>query len=103
MVGPDQRLFAAHEDILCRSHFFQAACRGQFLESNAKRINMPEESPEILSSVLEFLYKSDYYPRLLHNKRKDTWELEDRGVDGNKESTIYHHAVGGALLKDTVI
>ena len=103
MVGPDQRLFAAHEDVLCRSSFFLATCRGQFLEPQAKRINLPEESPEILSSVLEFLYKGDYYPRLLHNKRKDTWELEDRGANGNGESVIYHHAVGGSLLKDTVI
>lgn len=103
MVGPDQRLFAAHEDVLSSSPFFQAACRGQFLESHAKRIYLPEESPEILSSVLEFLYKGDYYPKLLHNKRKDTWELEDRSTNGNGESIIYHHAVGGALLKDTVI
>lgn len=103
VVGPDQRLFAAHEDVLSSSPFFQAACRGQFLESHAKRIYLPEESPEILSSVLEFLYKGDYYPKLLHNKRKDTWELEDRSTNGNGESIIYHHAVGGALLKDTVI
>jgi len=59
-----------------------------------------------LSSVLEYLYKGDYYPRLLHNKRKDTWELEDG--DGAKskgavESTVYHHVVGTTLLKDTVI
>lgn len=103
MVGPDQRLFAAHEEVLCNSSFFQAACRGQFLESHAKRINLPDESPEILSSVLEFLYKGDYYPKLLHNKRKDTWELEDRSANGNNESIIYHHVVGGTLLKDTVI
>jgi BTB/POZ domain len=103
VVGPDQRLFAAHEDVLCHSSFFQAACRGQFLESHSKRINLPEESPEILSSVLEYLYKGDYSPKLLHNKRKDTWELENGHANGNSESTIYHHAVGGTLLKDTVI
>jgi BTB/POZ domain len=103
VVGPDQRLFAAHEDVLCVSSFFQSACRGQFLQSNGKRIILPEESPEILSSILEFLYKGDYYPKLLHNKRKDTWELEDRSTNGNNETTIHHHAVGGMLLKDTVI
>jgi BTB/POZ domain len=103
VVGLEQRLFAAHEDVLCHSPFFQAACRGQFLESNSKRINLPEESPEILSSVLEYLYKGDYSPKLLHNKRKDTWELEGGSANGNSESTIYHHAVGGTLLKDTVI
>lgn len=105
-VGPEQRLFASHEDVLCQSPFFQAACRGQFLEAHSKRIDLPEEQPEILSSVLEYLYKGDYYPKLLHNKRKDTWELEDggaNGANGATDSTIYHHAVGTSLLKDTVI
>lgn len=89
--------------MLCHSPFFQAACRGQFLESANKRILLPDEEPEIFSSVLEYLYKGDYYPRLMHNKRKNTWELES-GEGGNSvESTVYHHGIDGELLKDTVI
>jgi hypothetical protein len=105
-VGPEQRLFAAHEDVLCMSPFFAACCRGQFLESHSKRINLPEEQPEILSCVLEYLYKGDYYPRLLHNKRRDTWELEDDGmdIDGQaKETTLLAQVAGTAILKDTAI
>jgi hypothetical protein len=101
-VGPEQRLFAGHEEILCQSPFFEAACHGQFVESNAKRINLPEEIPEVLSSVLEYLYKGDYFPKLMHNKRKDTWELEDVG-GRSSESTIYHNGLRQTLLKDTVI
>ena len=101
-VGPEQRLFAGHEEILCQSPFFEAACHGQFIESNAKRINLPEEQPEILSSVLEYLYKGDYFPKLMHNKRKDTWELED-SAGKSSESTIYHNALRQTLLKDTAI
>ncbi|KAK5012238.1 hypothetical protein LTR39_004249, partial [Cryomyces antarcticus] len=48
-VGPDQRLFAAHEDVLCHSPFFQAACRGQFFDSTSQRIDLPDEEPEIFS------------------------------------------------------
>jgi BTB/POZ domain len=103
VVGPDQRLFAAHKDILCRSPYFEAACRNHFFDSYAKRLIISDEAPEILSSVLEYLYKGDYYPRLLHDKRKDTWELEDRAGDGATESTIFHPAAGVRLLKDTVI
>lgn len=104
VVGREQRLFAAHEDVLCLSPFFQAACRGQFLESQNKRISLPDEEPEIFSSVLEYLYKGDYYPALVHNKRKNAWELETGvGGAGNVESTVYHHGVDGELLKDTVI
>lgn len=63
----------------------------------------------MVSSVLEYLYKGDYYPRLLHDKRRNAWELEDvqgnidMGGRGSVESTIYHDGVGGVLLKDSVI
>ncbi|KAI9817160.1 MAG: hypothetical protein M1827_001272 [Pycnora praestabilis] len=106
-VGREQRLFAAHEDVLCLSPFFKACCRGQFFEAHARQISLPDEEPEIFSSVLEYLYKGDYYPRLNYNKRRDTWELEDaadnNGARGTVESTVYHNAVGGLILKDTVI
>ncbi len=65
--------------------------------------------PEVFSSVLEYLYKGDYYPRLLHNKRRNSWELEDAqdplklGGRGSIESEIYHTGMGGVLLKDTAI
>lgn len=105
-VGPDQRLFAAHEDVLCVSPYFSACCRGQFFESHTKRINLPNEQPEILSSILEYLYKGDYYPRLMHNKRRDTWLLEDTDTTGSRpsaESTIINQADGTLILKDTAI
>ena len=104
VVGREQRLFAAHEDVLCISPFFQAACRGQFMEATSKRISLPDEEPEIFSSILEYLYKGDYYPRLVHNKRRNSWEIESgTGGTGSVESTVYHHGVDGELLKDTVI
>jgi hypothetical protein len=111
-VGREGRLFAAHEDVLSLSPFFAAACRDQFLEAQSKRIDLPDEEPEIFSCVLEYLYKGDYYPRLLHNKRRNSWELEDavkspnpenRGSRGSVEATSYISAVGEHLLKDTVI
>ncbi|KAL8863340.1 MAG: hypothetical protein Q9178_000020 [Gyalolechia marmorata] len=107
-VGPEQRLFAAHEDVLSHSTFFAAICRGQFLETATKRVNLPEELPEIFSSVLEYLYKGDYYPRLVHNKRRNTWELEEadnsnNGGRGNAESTVHHPDAGQVLLKDTML
>lgn len=126
-MGPEQRVFAAHEDVLCLSPFFAAALKGQFYETHAKKVALPDEYvhsvsqgallhtdrldrvPEIFSCVLEYLYKGDYYPRLLHNKRHNSWELEDAqdpqklGGRGSVESTIYHPGVGGDLLKDTAI
>ena len=93
--------------MLFLSPFFQAALKGQFYESISRRIELPDEEPEVFSSVLEYLYKGDYYPRLLHDKRGNTWALEDAPAKnngrGSVESTVYHNGVGGVLLKDTVI
>jgi len=45
---------------------------------------------------------------LLHDKRRNTWDLEDaqdlkKGGRGNCESTIYLSGVGGEVLRDTVV
>ncbi|KAI1338324.1 hypothetical protein F5Y15DRAFT_416967 [Xylariaceae sp. FL0016] len=103
IIGREQRIFAAHEDVLCASPWFQQAISNQYMEAN-KRIHLPDDEPEIFSSVLEYLYKGDYYPRLLHNKKRNSWEIEQLDEERDSaESTIYHHAVEGDLLKDTVI
>jgi len=108
VVGRDQRIFAAHEDILCRSPFFAAALKDQWLEAGTQKVELLDEEPEILSCVLEFLYKGDYYPRLMHSKRRNTWELEDaqdleNGGRGSCESTIYLAGADGEVLRDTVV
>jgi hypothetical protein len=111
-VGREGRIFASHEDVLCLSPFFAAACRGKFLEAQSKRISLPDEEPEIFSCILEYLYKGDYYPRLLHNKRRSTWELEDAVKSpnpekgdgrGSSEATTYISSVGDYILRDTAI
>ncbi|RYP12839.1 hypothetical protein DL767_011064 [Monosporascus sp. MG133] len=106
VVGKEQRIFAAHEDVLGASPWFQRMLSEQYMDSqNTKRVHLPDEEPEIFSSVLEFLYKGDYYPRLVHNKRRNSWELEQLDEEGrnSSEATVYHHEVDGDLLKDTVI
>jgi hypothetical protein len=94
------------------SPFFAAACRGKFLEAESKRIELPDEEPEIFSCILEYLYKGDYYPKLVYSKRRNSWELEDAvksphlengGGRGSVEPTCYISSVGEHLLKDTVI
>ncbi|KAI8962969.1 hypothetical protein F5Y11DRAFT_320972 [Daldinia sp. FL1419] len=114
MIGREARLFAAHEEVLCQSPFFERACRDQYLEAQSKRISLPDEEPEIFSAVLEYLYKGDYYPRLVHNKHRNSWELEDavgspdpsennRAGRGAVEATMHVSSVGQYLLRDTVV
>jgi len=76
-IGRDGRLFAAHEDVLRQAPFFEKILRTGYFDAQSKRIALPDEEPEVFSAVLEYLYKGDYYPRLLHNKQRDSWQLED--------------------------
>jgi hypothetical protein len=98
VVGPEARLFACHESVLCHSPYFASLCREQYLEVANKRVDLPDEAPEVLSSVLEYLYKGDYYPRLAHDKKHGTWELEDDGSP-KQESTVYHPTSAVYILK----
>ena len=77
VVGPEARLFAAHEDVLCQAPFFDKVLRGNYVDAQNRRISLPDEEPEVFSAILEYLYKGDYYPRLLQNKQRNSWELED--------------------------
>ncbi|KAJ5950301.1 uncharacterized protein N7479_008714 [Penicillium vulpinum] len=109
IVGRDQRLFAAHEDVLSASPFFSAALKEQFQEDGAKQLTLPDEEPEILSCILEFLYKGDYFPRLLRGKQRNSWSLENAqdinqtGGRGSSEPTIFHSGVGDLILRDTAV
>jgi hypothetical protein len=128
VVGKDQRLFAAHEDVLARSPWFAEACREHFFEAPGQiRISLPDEEPEVFSAILEYLYKGDYYPRLFHDRKGKTWSLEDAEdltnpttssmcaaprMDNtdpkkpwslNESASIFHHGVGDYVLRDTVV
>ncbi|KAI8933516.1 hypothetical protein NX059_009253 [Plenodomus lindquistii] len=101
-VGHEQRLFAAHEDVLSHSPYFQVACQGQFFQTANKRIDLHDEDPEVFSSILEYLYKGDYYPRMEYDKKRNSWNLEDGG-NGNGVSEAVVQSSAGPILKDTII
>jgi hypothetical protein len=52
VVGRDQRLFAAHEDVLCCSNYFAATLKGQFFETGAKKIKLADECVQALTQNL---------------------------------------------------
>ena len=100
VIGPEARLFACHESVLSNSPYFATICREQLLEVQQKRIDMPDEVPEVFSSILEYLYKGDYYPRLLQDKRRNTVELEDNAaVGGTPDPTVFHPMLQQFILK----
>lgn len=67
-VGEDRTRYHAHEDTLCQLPFFRAALQGQFKEALEKSISMPEDDPEAVSALIEWLYtgKSTYDEKRLH-------------------------------------
>lgn len=100
MVGPAQRLFAAHEDVLSKSPYFAQACRAQFFEAANKRIELANEDPEVFSAVLEYLYKGDYTPHLAHDKKRQSFYLS-KTEGQTPDATVQYN--GTSVLKDTVI
>jgi len=111
VVGQEQRLFAAHEDVLSHAPMLASALEDKFFDGKERRIYLPDEEPEIFSCVLEYLYKGDYSPFLLHDKRRNTWVLEGdvespkmggRG-HANPSATIYHSGVDNVILRDTAV
>ena len=43
IVGPEQRVFAAHEDVLSSCPYFCASMRNQLLKDGTKRVDLPDE------------------------------------------------------------
>ncbi|KAF7117191.1 hypothetical protein CNMCM5793_005911 [Aspergillus hiratsukae] len=110
IVGRDRRRFLAHEDVLSRSPFFHPVLRDQFAGDNMDKVlGLPDEEPEILSCVLEFLYKGDYTPRIVHDKSQNSFRLEghrDTSRINSRESsaaTIFLSAINGVVLRDTAV
>lgn len=59
-TGEDRIKFHVHEGKLCELSFFRAALQGQFKEASEKAINMPEDDPEAVSALIEWLYTEGY-------------------------------------------
>lgn len=59
-VGSTPVTFRAYEDIICRLPFFRAALQGGFREATDKIVKMPDDEPDVVASLLEFLYVGSY-------------------------------------------
>jgi hypothetical protein len=62
VVGGDATLYA-HQALLLQSPFFAQACE-QFTDATPRQIDLRNDDIEATASVLEYLYKSDYFPNL---------------------------------------
>lgn len=60
LVGADRILFHTSQHVLCRLPFFRAALQGQFREASEQSLTMPEDEPQNIAAMIEFLYTSNY-------------------------------------------
>jgi hypothetical protein len=63
VVGSDATNLYAHQALLVQSAFFAQACE-QFTDRTSRQIDLSNDYLEATASVLEYLYKSDYFPNL---------------------------------------
>lgn len=59
-VGENRTKYFAYERSLCQLEFFRAALEGQFKEALEKTISMPEDDPEAVSALIQWLYTGNY-------------------------------------------
>lgn len=56
-VGPDKRAFHVHQELLCKSSpVFKAAFSGAYQESSERCIALPDEDPETVERLMQWLY-----------------------------------------------
>ncbi|ENH68019.1 hypothetical protein FOC1_g10002266 [Fusarium oxysporum f. sp. cubense race 1] len=61
LCGKDQ--YCVHKAIICpRSHFFKAACDGEFKEAQTGTICLPDDDPVVVRMMIEYLYHDTYAP-----------------------------------------
>ncbi|KAI1768238.1 hypothetical protein GGR53DRAFT_433550 [Hypoxylon sp. FL1150] len=61
-TAPECETFYVHKTVLLKAEFFRKALCGEFRESEAQAIDLPEENPAIFHFVVAFLYENKYVP-----------------------------------------
>lgn len=60
IVGPERTEYHASEDALCTLPFFKACLKGEFKEATDKAVTMPDDDPDAVACLIEFLYTGSY-------------------------------------------
>ncbi|KAF9872000.1 hypothetical protein CkaCkLH20_10632 [Colletotrichum karsti] len=65
------RTFKAHRAIVCpQSSFFDKAFSSGFKEASSSTINLPEDDPDVLQRLLQFLYTGNYDEGVSFNRER---------------------------------
>ncbi|OTA64559.1 hypothetical protein K449DRAFT_270261 [Hypoxylon sp. EC38] len=94
-TAPERQTFYVHKHVLIKAEFFKKALCGEFRESEAQAIELPEEDPAIFHFVVAFLYENKYVPiqaaatvLIPDNKVNARREDEHVGSDSDSSASI---------------
>lgn len=85
--GDQQATLTAHQDLLTQSPFFEQKC-ADFAAGAPKRIELLEDDVDAMGSVLEYLYKGEYFPKRIGEHLETDPSLPQ--VDESGEQLLRH-------------
>ncbi|KAL8646350.1 MAG: hypothetical protein Q9226_006898, partial [Calogaya cf. arnoldii] len=60
IVGPAGNSFTAHAAYLSQSPVFEKMCNGEFKKGQTSEIELPEDDPEVISALIQYLYSGNF-------------------------------------------
>ncbi|KAL8855318.1 MAG: hypothetical protein Q9178_008032 [Gyalolechia marmorata] len=61
ITGPEGKVYTAHATYLSQSPVFEKICHGQFHESLTFQIKLPEDDPEVIRALIQYLYTGNFH------------------------------------------
>ncbi|RYP06975.1 hypothetical protein DL764_002798 [Monosporascus ibericus] len=99
-TSPHSETFYVHRSVLLKAEYFRKALCGEFRESEAQAIDLPEEDPAIFHFVVAFLYEERYVP-ILPVASVLVEDDKGKGVQEEDESAASESDSSGATLSDS--
>ncbi|KAL8910404.1 MAG: hypothetical protein Q9171_004313 [Xanthocarpia ochracea] len=61
ITGPEEKVYTAHATYLSQSPVFEKICHGRFQESLMFEIKLPEDDPEVIRALIQYLYTGNFH------------------------------------------
>ncbi|RYP93497.1 hypothetical protein DL770_000381 [Monosporascus sp. CRB-9-2] len=97
---PHSETFYVHRSVLLKAEYFRKALCGEFRESEAQAIDLPEEDPAIFHFVVAFLYEERYVP-IVPVASVLVDDDKGKGVQEEDESAVSESDSSAATLSDS--
>ncbi|KAF8469488.1 hypothetical protein BDZ91DRAFT_847413 [Kalaharituber pfeilii] len=93
LAGPTRRRFWAHKDVLCTVPFFRDCLKTSFLDTHTNIIELPDDDPDAVGSMVSFLYSEEYFPRIVRVHGVRALEALPPNQHHSRRLHIHVHAI----------